>query len=570
MEVLESRALLTSLNFVELESNDTLTTANAVPLGFDPGEDTRVIVNGAIAPQGDHDWFRVELNAGDVISGGVRAQNGLDPTVRFVDQAGNLLTFNDDSVYIGWRLLPPESPLSRISTKWTDAEFYYVVTTPGCYSIEVAASPYALRDDTGGYHLELVVARPGLESQPVGSKQIVFVDFDGAAVNTSDFGRGYSHATTGIARLSPLSSFLANWGLTAADENAVIDATLAAFQENLSEDIRAFGLNGDYASSGVPGQFDIEIRNSRDHADDFGTNPFVTRVVIGGTKEEFGANIPVAMSEVIDPGNFSFDDEAIVLLDDLSAANHVFSLNQYDIGPGHTKAELVGKGIGSIAVHETGHLFGNFHTELNSPSLRFDLMDGVPYSLDATVGVGEDRVFGTTDDIDVDFGVDVYNNWGVFVGTQDTLNTIAFGLATGRGIRAGATTGSGSVSSLGAGDLVAFGVLEAFPPGGIHLRMPDVDGTIPGLAYADNTRIDAAACLGGFVNQLTPLTELDREIGGMLGDQHEGSGVRIDALLTRMGQTPQTVAVDLVFSDNSLWTDGESANDLVPLLPLTI
>jgi hypothetical protein len=148
-----------------------------------------------------------------------------------------------------------------------------------------------------------------------------------------------------------------------------------------------------------------------------------------------------AGTEVIDPGNFSFDDEAIVLLDDLSAADHVFSLNQYEIAPGHTKAELVGKGIGSIAVHEAGHRFGNFHTELYSD--RPDLMDGAPYSLDLTVGVGPDRIFGSGEDIDVDFGVDVYNNWGVFVGSQDTLNTIAFGLATGRGIRAGATAGSG-------------------------------------------------------------------------------------------------------------------------------
>ncbi len=447
VELLETRLLLSSSNVVELEPNDTLATANAVPLGFDAGEDTRVIVKGTVSPQGDHDWFSVELNKGDVISASVRDQNRLDPTVRFVGSEGTLV-YSDNTACRGRWCLPPESPLSWLGSRkdWYDSEFYYVVNTSGRYFIEIAASPNAPPDwATGDYHMELVAARPGLEAQPVGTKQVLFIDFDGATVNMSDFGHGLSHATTGIQRLSPLSSFLGNWGLTPADENAVIDATLAAIREKLSEDIRARGLNGDYASSGVPGEFDIEIRNSRDDPDEFGKDPFVSRIVIGGTKEELDAPwIFVAVSEVIDPGNFSFDDEAIVLLDDLSApAESEFSFNQYAIAEGHTKAELVGLGLGSLAAHEAGHFFGNFHTELTEPdSDRFDLMDGDPYSLDLTVGVGPDRVFGTSDDIDVHFGVDVYNNWGAFRGRQDTLNTIAFGLSTGRGIRASATSGS--------------------------------------------------------------------------------------------------------------------------------
>jgi hypothetical protein len=103
------------------------------------------------------------------------------------------------------------------------------------------------------------------------------------------------------------------------------------------------------------------------------------------------------------------------------------------------KAELVGAGIGSIAAHEAGHFFGNFHTWLYSD--RIDVMDGNPYSLDATLGVGLDGWFGTADDIDVDFGVDDYTLFEGFRGRQDTLNTIAFGLSTGR-IRRSTTLGA--------------------------------------------------------------------------------------------------------------------------------
>jgi hypothetical protein len=46
VELLENRTVPSSLNVVEVEPNNTLATANAVALGFDAGEDTRVIVNG--------------------------------------------------------------------------------------------------------------------------------------------------------------------------------------------------------------------------------------------------------------------------------------------------------------------------------------------------------------------------------------------------------------------------------------------------------------------------------------------------------------------------------------------
>jgi hypothetical protein len=49
-----------------------------------------------------------------------------------------------------------------------------------------------------------------------------------------------------------------------------------------------------------------------------------------------------------------------------------------------------------------------------------------------TFGLGPDLIFGSADDEDVDFGVDVYVGNEGFFGVEDTLNATAFGLSTGR------------------------------------------------------------------------------------------------------------------------------------------
>ena len=44
------------------------------------------------------------------------------------------------------------------------------------------------------------------------------------------------------------------------------------------------------------------------------------------------------------------------------------------------------------------------------------------------LGTGDDFVFGTADDVDVDFGPDVFVPGEGFTGVEDTLNSVAFGL----------------------------------------------------------------------------------------------------------------------------------------------
>jgi hypothetical protein len=89
-----------------------------------------------------------------------------------------------------------------------------------------------------------------LERAPLGTEQILFLDFDGAKIGFLD-----GTAVDPVAKALPL------WELTAADENTVIDNIIRQ-------------LTGQFytyvATKGGNANFGIEIRNSRDNADEYG------------------------------------------------------------------------------------------------------------------------------------------------------------------------------------------------------------------------------------------------------------------------------------------------------------
>jgi hypothetical protein len=258
----------------------------------------------------------------------------------------------------------------------------------------------------GRYSMDLEAYRPGTETSSGRVTQRIFLDFDGGRVNTGVFwGRGVSH-------LSPLRAFLGLWKLPSSSEDAVIDQVVATVEENVAADLRERGLND---------VFQVELLNSRDHADPFG-QPNVSRVVVGGTIDEtWVPTIGVAQS--IDPGNFEREETALLLLDVLSGARRdEASLNHY-LRRRSDRVGFVGTAIGNVASHEIGHLVGGFHVDQFNEVLN--LMDsGGNFPL--LFGVGEDGVGGTADDPDVDFGEDVYNPEEGFTGFEDTLNVAAW------------------------------------------------------------------------------------------------------------------------------------------------
>jgi len=180
--------------------------------------------------------------------------------------------------------------------------------------------------------------------------------------------------------------------------------------------------------SGKPGEFDIELLNSRDHGDRWGDEN-VSRIIIGGTIDEL--QIPtIGIAQSIDPGNQETEETGVVLLDLLSApAPAEVSLNSYEVAPGFTRTDFIGHAVGHIAAHEVGHYIGNWHTETFNPQVS--IMDAGGEFL-SIFGVGNDRIFGTADDIDADFAEDVFNSFEGFAGLEDTAGRSVFALSTGK------------------------------------------------------------------------------------------------------------------------------------------
>ncbi len=344
----------------------------------------------------DSDYFSFDLEAGDIFAATI---SGASPALVFLDPTGVTRIGSDDDASF---IYPGSSPLPGGG----NAALAYVIEESGRYSLRPEPS------NLGSYTANLRVFRPVLETAAPSETQILFIDFNGATLNMSIFGG------SGVRTLSPLSSFLSGWQLGSGHENQVINAILAVLEEDIRDDLLFPGGNN-------PG-FDIEIRNSRDHADPFG-QPNVSRVIVGGTIAESGIST-IGIAQSIDVGNFVTGESAFVLLDLLSAPfSNPNSLNKYTLGGGATKVDVIGAGVGNIVAHEAGHFFGNFHTDNTFTTPNIMDQGG---NLSNTVGVGPDSIFGNANDIDVDFGVEIYNLSEGFEGIEDTLNVVAFGVTT--------------------------------------------------------------------------------------------------------------------------------------------
>ncbi|GAA3752048.1 hypothetical protein GCM10022225_40460 [Plantactinospora mayteni] len=334
----------------------------------------------------DTDFFAVKLRPGDVLGASVEGS------------AANITVYDPDgrevhgSAQDGSALYPPNSPLPGGGNAVTE----HVADKAGWHYIGVSLGD-------GMYDITVEAYRSS--QQP---RQTLFLDFDGARINTAIFGG------PGVRTLSPMRAFLGRWGLTAADEDAVIDGIVAEVRENLRQDMIESGLNQ---------RFDIRILNSRDHADPFG-QANVSRIIIGGSIAESGVPT-IGVAQFIDPGNFGTQDSALVLLDVLSdPAGDPASLNSYLTGASN-RIGFVGQAVGNVTAHEAGHFFGDWHVDqFNDQANLMDQGGNFPLMF----GVGPDGVGGTADDPDVDFGEDTFNPGEGFTGTEDTLSRIAFGV----------------------------------------------------------------------------------------------------------------------------------------------
>ena len=341
----------------------------------------------------DSDFFAVKLKPGDVIGASVKGS----PTYLTVyDTVPREVHGSDqDASYI----YPMASPLPAGGTAVTD----YVATKAGWHYVGVTGG-------SGAYDITVEAYRPVLQgAKPV---QTLYLDFDGARVNTGVFGG------PGNRDLTAFPAFLTSWGLTRADEDAVIDAVVAGVTENIKQDMIASGLNS---------RFKLKVLNSKDDPDPWG-QANVSRIVVGGTIAESGVDT-IGIAQSIDPGNFETEETALVLLDVLSApaTDSPASLNRY-LTPASDRIAFLGHALGNVIAHEGGHFFGDFHTD--NADAQPNVMDAGGSGFATLFGVGPDGVGGTADDVDVDFGDSAFLPAEGFKGTEDTLGRIAFGVTS--------------------------------------------------------------------------------------------------------------------------------------------
>lgn len=415
----------------------------------------------------DEDYYKVQLDAGDIL--GITARGAIDD-LRIYHSNGELMQQSYQSQAILDFIYPPNSPLPTEGKTGTA----FVAPRSGTYYIRGLNSDFwdeifpgftvfpgfvpesGFDVGPGNYEIRLRLFRPELEQQDQGNHQILFLDFDGQEINNGIFDPVSFLGIPGgfPVELSPLRSFLGGWGLSLTDEDAVIDAIIAEVEENF-RDIGFKGNNGDFVRTGRNGDYRLEIRNSRDHADTYGQKN-VSRIVVGGSQFELGIGGLLGIAESIDVGNFNTAETAVVVLDILSGPGIGFtfvdldgdgnpddlngdgdpdiipvpvgaSVNNYLVTGEKTVVDLVGRMVGTVVAHEAGHFFGAWHTD--SANEFTQIMDSG--GNDESWGIGNDRVFGTQDDEDIDFGVDEFAPNEGFGGFEDTINTFAFGLSTG-------------------------------------------------------------------------------------------------------------------------------------------
>ncbi len=270
--------------------------ALAGPLPLDPfdsgsgtgGADTGNYNLAISVQQADRDFYSVKLRPGDVVGGVANGgATGLAVTTPSGEQRVGGVGTDASSLY------PPTSPLPGGG----NTTIAYVAEEAGWYAVQVTGA-------VGDYDVTVEGYRPGAQLDRTARTQTVLLDFAPGRVNTGTWNG------PGVRNVSPFESFVPKWGIARADARKVENRILNTVRANLQSELQNGGLNPDV---------NVEVLNARTNADLIGKEN-VSRIYVAGTIAETAIST-IGIAQYIDPGNYGHEDEAIVLLDVLSAAS---------------------------------------------------------------------------------------------------------------------------------------------------------------------------------------------------------------------------------------------------------
>jgi large repetitive protein len=423
-----------SISVSEQEPNNSLTQANFIPLGTAAGKYPIVNVSGSMSfpvvpilgSTPAEDYFSMDLRGGDIIDVRLNSTPGVPFDVTLLDSAGREIAGRIDPVAAN-AFTSPYGPRSPLSTGG-NVSFAYTIPTSGRYYFRVA-------DGNGAYTLTARAFRPTLEKAEIGTRQVVWVNFEGARVSGTTFG-----LPLGTIRLSPLTTYFQQAGLQPQDKGAFVREFMAILESKFQGALPTTGANGFRTDTGVDGQFDILFLNSHDHPHfDPAGIPHVTQLIVGGDTTEFP--LPVrGISNSVDIGNFDTSGITIVLPDVFMNPESDDFVGNVPRAANVTLLRAMATAMAGTAAHELGHSFGAWHQDNTNANITLMDTGGLPIG-PTRMGVGLDGIFGTADDIIIGFGRDRYELDGGNIGIQDAAALMSWALSTG-------TTGGGAVTGV--------------------------------------------------------------------------------------------------------------------------
>ena len=201
---------------VQTGLNDAIATAELVPLGTGPGQEDTIDLTGNMQftagggqfPRftADIDVFAFDLQGGDIFD--ISTSGAAGPFTVF-NPDGTVWFGVDTNLNVGFNPYPNDSPLQLEG----NTAMAQVVPETGRYFLSLAPI-----DTSSAYTVGLRVYRPIIESAPIGTRQILFVDFDGGIFPATTFDFGGALPPGGVVRLPPLRQGLIQLGIQPLDD----------------------------------------------------------------------------------------------------------------------------------------------------------------------------------------------------------------------------------------------------------------------------------------------------------------------------------------------------------------